>query len=199
MARLRVQKPQKSPKHGATSVPLSGRQVNPVNILLRFSSGFPWPANLIHHFTLIPNPKCDLSLPLTSHDSSNFLYQVQGGGAAGPVLIQTISAPVRLFSFTDMAIGRYGTAIWIDTEADSYFGSGMHGQRIAGCPILLEMEHVEDGNEMYLYDNVTRTSLGASDFRQCSGDEWTKIALDEENAMVVVGGKSGDVLVLEYL
>ncbi|OBZ73695.1 hypothetical protein A0H81_06257 [Grifola frondosa] len=54
--------------------------------------------------------------------------------ADGPFIVHSIPSPIRLFTPSDMVLGRYGTALWIDAATDETTPSqaGDHGQRIVG-------------------------------------------------------------------
>ncbi|KAF8075169.1 hypothetical protein FPV67DRAFT_1727793, partial [Lyophyllum atratum] len=158
----------------------------PINILLRFGSRLPWPVNLIHHFMLHPELSFDSSRPITA---SNVPYD------AVPVLRRQIGSPVRLFSSYHMAVGSRGTAVWIDNHTEDYFGRGDCGQRLAGSlPVVAKVEDREwDDDSMEI-----ESSMESSVFSYCENDEWTRVAVDEEEGRIAVGYLDGSIVVHEY-
>ncbi|KAK0489345.1 hypothetical protein IW261DRAFT_1589449 [Armillaria novae-zelandiae] len=144
------------------------RGPQPISILVRFASSFPWPTNMLNHFVIYPNPP-------GSHSLYNFI----------PIQVQTISAPLRLFGLSDMAIGEYNTLIWLDTDTESYFLQAASGQRLAGCVLGAVNE-----------DQVVYTNASAV-YNIHEGNSWTRVALDERNGKIAIGTLDGRILVLE--
>ncbi|CAK5273814.1 unnamed protein product [Mycena citricolor] len=96
----------------------------PVDLLVRFSSLFPWPVNALHHYHL---------------DSPRLLPTAY---VAQPTLTRTLASPVRLFARFDMCLGPFGTALWMDSHTEDYFDHAIEGQRLAGTLIS---HHVTEG------------------------------------------------------
>ncbi|KZT25346.1 hypothetical protein NEOLEDRAFT_1133717 [Neolentinus lepideus HHB14362 ss-1] len=132
-----------------------------MHLFMRFDSWFPWPVNLLHHFVLYPNPSYvptphptltsnsspespTSDSPLSPNESArthvvfpsslNPLTDLPYLAAAHqiPTLVSSISSTVRLFAPSDMVLGEWGTALWLDTQTDMWGVSGELGQRIAG-------------------------------------------------------------------
>lgn len=144
------------------------RGPQPISILVRFASSFPWPTNMLNHFIIYPNPP-------GSHSLYNFT----------PIQVQTISAPLRLFGLSDMAIGEYNTLIWLDTETESYFLQASSGQRLAGCVLGAINE------DQVVYANASAV------YNVHEGNSWTRVTLDERNGKIAIGTLDGRILVLE--
>ncbi|KAK0466779.1 uncharacterized protein EV420DRAFT_648054 [Desarmillaria tabescens] len=144
------------------------RGPQPISVLIRFASSFPWPTNMLNHFVIYPNPP-------GSHSLYDFI----------PIQVQTISAPLRLFALSDMAIGEHNTAVWLDTDTESYFLQASSGQRLAGC-ILSAVNH---GQVMY---------MNASSVYNVHEDaSWTRVTLDERNSKIAIGTLDGRIIILE--
>ncbi|KAK0239325.1 hypothetical protein EDD85DRAFT_538856 [Armillaria nabsnona] len=140
----------------------------PISVLVRFASSFPWPTNMLNHFVIYPNPP-------GSHSLYNFT----------PIQVQTISAPLRLFALSDMAIGEYNTAVWLDTDTESYFLQASSGQRLAGCVLGAVNE-----------DQVVYTNASAV-YNIHEGTSWTRVTLDERNGKLAIGTLDGKIIILE--
>ncbi|KAI0675559.1 hypothetical protein C8Q78DRAFT_1005131 [Trametes maxima] len=102
-----------------------------IDILIRFDTWFPWPVNILHHFALAPNPAYTPSAFAPS-DPSTFPYLLSD--TDGPFMVHSIPSPLRIFTPSDMVLGAYGTAIWLDAAADATTPAqaGDRGQRVAG-------------------------------------------------------------------
>ncbi|KAG6909365.1 hypothetical protein DXG01_000804 [Tephrocybe rancida] len=157
------------------------------NILIRFGSRLPWPVNLIHHFVLLPNIGYRGGEP---HSPNNVPYSTI------PVVRRLIGSPVRLFSKYHMAIGSHGTAVWIDSHTEDYFGRGDCGQRLAGSRPL-EILDVED-EDFYEDSNEMESSMDSSVFGYCEYDEWGRVAVDEEEGRIAIGHLNSTIVVHEY-
>ncbi|PBK69052.1 hypothetical protein ARMSODRAFT_886601, partial [Armillaria solidipes] len=129
---------------------------------------FPWPTNMLNHFVIYPNPP-------GSHSLYNFT----------PIQVQTISAPLRLFALSDMAIGEYNTVVWLDTDTESYFLQASSGQRLAGCVLSA----VNEGQVVYMNASAI--------YNIHEGTSWTRVTLDERNGKIAIGTLDGRVIVLE--
>lgn len=179
----------------------------PIDVLIRFDTWFPWPVNILHHYVLAPNPACT---------GTPYLHV---GGA--PAMAHSIPSPIRLFTPSDMVLGRRGTALWLDAQA--YEGgpaqAGDHGQRIAGRMLAAPSssfssaggpggsgggDAAEGGGEGG--DRVSpgwfgeeRAGGGAMVFHmQKEDDGWNRLALDEEEGRIAVGTVYGRVHLFEY-
>ncbi|EPQ56138.1 hypothetical protein GLOTRDRAFT_120772 [Gloeophyllum trabeum ATCC 11539] len=136
----------------------------PMHLFMRFDSWFPWPVNLLHHFVLYPNPSYAPSLPPsaspvfsdhppshlnmnqpnlpTSHALSTSSFNpltdlpYLATPDQTPTLVSSISSNVRLFAPSDMVLGEWGTALWLDTQTEAWGVSSELGQRIAGRVVV---------------------------------------------------------------
>lgn len=105
----------------------------PLSIAIRFDSYFPWPVNLMHHYVLPTHMFYDpVSLAkqlLAERDTAlelNPSFEVKDVLSPAhirpyvlpPLLEHTIPSAVRLFARSDLFMCRYGSLIWLDSEAD---------------------------------------------------------------------------------
>ncbi|KDQ61905.1 hypothetical protein JAAARDRAFT_172343 [Jaapia argillacea MUCL 33604] len=102
--------------------------LSPIHLFMRFDSWYPWPVNLLHHFILPPNPAYTSSA--TASTSPGLMESPYL--TSPPIAVKSISSTVRLFAPSDMVVGEWGTAVWLDTQTDGMGGDGELGQRIAG-------------------------------------------------------------------
>ncbi|KAF5386335.1 hypothetical protein D9757_006706 [Collybiopsis confluens] len=206
-----------------------------INILIRFSSLFPWPVNMLHHLVLYPDssylvppppsaendnnsesPTLTDTLTWRNINPNNLPYEFP------PVLSQMIVSPVRLFAITDMVLGPYGTAVWLDSHTEDFFYHGDVGQRLAGVvvtPSPPDSEAPEEGkrNDDEAGDEDrdaqdespdeshatagerTSTQMTATIvFGAHESDDWTKIAIDEGHGRVAVGAVNGEIMIDDY-
>lgn len=128
--------------HGPSTSSNASRRIrlDPINLFVRFDTWYPWPVNILHHFVLPPNPTYSPSAfshfshhPLPSPGDLPYLFS-SSANVFGPYMANSVASPMRLFTPSDMVLGKYGTALWIDaqTDANSPSQAGDHGQRIAG-------------------------------------------------------------------
>lgn len=131
---------------------------------------------MIHRFMLYPNADFDPSLPV---GKSNIPY-------AFPLTnVQAIGSPIRLLATYDMAVGSYGTIIYCDSHTEDYFGHSDFGQRLAGT-------RIPEGEEVSEIDRDT------SVFRVNERDDWTRVALQEEEGKMAIGHVDGRITILDY-
>ncbi|KAI5123476.1 hypothetical protein M0805_008846 [Coniferiporia weirii] len=83
----------------------------PLSLAVRFDSYFPWPVNLLHHYVL-QVPLLDGTVPVPAPEP----MLTQAPYALPPVLTDTIPSTVRLFGHSVLALGRFGTLLWTDSE-----------------------------------------------------------------------------------
>ncbi|KAG6849616.1 hypothetical protein H0H93_006900 [Arthromyces matolae] len=160
------------------------------NILVRFGSRLPWPVNLLHHFVLLPNAGFDPNLPVSPN---NIPY------SDTVVMRRSIGAPIRLFAKYHMGIGSRGTAIWIDSHTEDYFGRGDLGQRLAGssarrtgdAEVDQSLQQDEGPTEM-------ESSVDSAVFGYNENELWTRVAVEEEMGRVAVGFLDGNIEIREY-
>ncbi|TFK39744.1 hypothetical protein BDQ12DRAFT_681142 [Crucibulum laeve] len=103
---------------------------------------------------------------------------------------QTIASPVRLFATSDIALGTFGTAVWIDSHTEDHFGHSDRGQRLAGKYFPLVTEDDEEP--------VDTTTVAASLYALDENDGWTRVTLDEEEGKIAVGCIDGRILIYDY-
>ncbi|THU88749.1 hypothetical protein K435DRAFT_729642 [Dendrothele bispora CBS 962.96] len=176
----------------------SHSQVYPIHILIRYSSFFPWPVNLIHHYTLFPNRAYDPNGLGTSSDTvsaTNLPYHVN------PVLCHTISSPVRLFSISDMAIGRYGTALWVDSHTEDHFYQAEKGQRLAGrkLPALVNWDSTHSHDQPPGSQDQNKDVSASMVFGFNEKDDWNRVAVDDKEGCIAVGTIDGRIIIDTYI
>ncbi|KAL4266682.1 F-box domain-containing protein [Pleurotus pulmonarius] len=157
------------------------KSLPPIYILARFGSWFPWPVNILHHIQLTPNPAYGDSLVVSQ---TNLPYLMP------PAIMQTIASPIRLFSITHMVLGKYGSAVWIDTHTEDYYAPDC-GQRLAGyC-----LKHVPDdigGSE------IQQTTVASTMFDLNEQDTWVRLAIDEAEGRLAAGHSNGKITIYDY-
>jgi hypothetical protein len=154
-----------------------------VNILIRFASVYPWPINLIHHYELRANVFYSPDVPKTEHILPYHFPPTQR---------QMIASPIRLFAVSDMVIGPYGTAMWLDSHTEDFYGHSDRGQRLAGK----HMHAIED-QEVIISEQPTST-VADSVFAIHEDDNWVRLAMNEDEGQVAVGRSDGKILVFDY-
>lgn len=160
----------------------------PINILIRFGSLFPWPINLLHHYELRPN---------TFYVQSNSISEENLPFQFPPILRQTFGSPVRLFAPTDLVLGSCGSAMWIDSHTEDYFGHSNCGQRLAGKYSSGLMAEDHEDEEATLSDQLASTAA-TSVYRVHEADSWVRLALDECEGRVAIGHVHGEISILGY-
>jgi len=157
------------------------RRPCPINLFIRFGSIYPWPVNILHHFVLTPNPAYVLGRETSLY---NLPYLSE------PTPVQTIGSPVRLFGPSAVALGKYGTALWLDSHTEDWLGPSDRGQRLAGKLVAV----VEEPSSVCLQESSNASMV----FRVREDDMWNKIAMDEESGRIAVGYVDGSITLLEY-
>jgi hypothetical protein len=104
--------------------------------------------------------------------------------------MQTIGSPVRLFGPSAVALGKYGTALWLDSHTEDWLGPSDRGQRLAGMLVDVAGE----SSPVNWHDNSKASMV----FRVREDDQWNKIAMDEESGRVAVGYVNGSITLFEY-
>lgn len=94
-----------------------------------------------------------------------------------------------------MVMGPFGTALWIDSHTEGYFGHSDRGQRLAGkfSPSL----NSEETTGLELVDQVASTAA-TSVYEISENDSWVRLALDEIEGKIALGGVDGQISVLEF-
>ncbi|KAF8547779.1 hypothetical protein OG21DRAFT_1424220 [Imleria badia] len=162
----------------------------PIHLLVRFGSIYPWPVNVLHHYRLLPNPGYIL---LTTE--YNLPYDPR------PCPTDTIGSPIRLFGQSAMALGRYGTVLWLDNHTEEWMGPSVRGQRLAGRVVKEVGDRGRCGSEGGTTD-AEPTATNASDASMLFGvrddDAWTRVAMEEEAGRIALGHGDGAITLLEY-
>lgn len=105
---------------------------------------------------------------------------------------------MRLHATSDLAIGPYGTAVWIDSHTEDYFFHADRGQRLAGKFTPSRYFGAEEDEEVELSDQIA-TAAATSVYSYHEEDSWVKIALDEEEGRIFLGRDDGLITILEYV
>ncbi|RDX54063.1 hypothetical protein OH76DRAFT_1373978 [Lentinus brumalis] len=158
-----------------------------IDILMRFDTWYPWPVNLLHHFTLPANPSFSHST-FDITDSSTFPYLTSSRDS--PFIVHQLASPVRLFTPSDMVLAPYGTALWLDASTDptTLSQAGDHGQRIASKVLTL--------TPLPRADQVSKAGEGPQDDQVSPGPavldpEWANAAIQESESGAVRAGEVG--------
>lgn len=172
-----------------------------INILLRYDSWYPWPVNTLHHYTLRPNPEYT-----GSGNDLPYLYSVQ----SKPIMETTITSNMRLFTPSDMTIGEYGTALWIDAQSDPDSPqAGDLGQRLAGqalSPNPSQEDRTDNLPGSLLLSSELEGKLDASNSYAAQPifqiwdtySEWAKVAVEEKEGRIALGSVEGRIHVMDY-
>ncbi|KAH7890969.1 hypothetical protein F5I97DRAFT_113044 [Phlebopus sp. FC_14] len=156
----------------------------PLNVFIRFASIYPWPVNILHHYVLAPNPMYVRDRETTQY---NLPYHIQ------PRAIQTIGSPVRLFGLSTLALGRYGTVLWLDNHTQDWLGPSELGQRLAG-----KMLDPLQGLVRAAPAEQIESSRASMVFCVSEDDTWNRVAMDEESGRIAIGYTNGAITLLEY-
>ncbi|KAI1790291.1 hypothetical protein LXA43DRAFT_1017343 [Ganoderma leucocontextum] len=196
-----------------------------IDLLMRFDTWFPWPVNILHHFVLPPNPSFSRSA-FSRTAPETLPYLCSPSSADEPLMAHAIPSPLRLFTPSDMVLGAYGTALWLDASTDATTPSqaGDRGQRIATkflTPTLVPFgvkagEGAQDDQvspgmvDPALMNAMTAMALdeqsetrmedrGVSVLHSQETHElWNRVAVNEEEGQVAVGYVDGRVSVYIY-
>ncbi|RPD53930.1 hypothetical protein L226DRAFT_616091 [Lentinus tigrinus ALCF2SS1-7] len=198
-----------------------------IDILMRFDTWYPWPVNLLHHFTLPVNPAFSHST-FDPTEPSTFPYLASPTDS--PFIVHQLASPVRLFTPSDMVLAPYGTALWLDASTDptTLSQAGDHGQRIASKVLTLmplpkpragldssQDDHVSPGLGSGGMDPELASAIALeSDSQTARAGEagrhvsvlhvqethelWSRLAVNEEEGQVAVGYVDGRVSVYSY-
>jgi len=95
-----------------------------------------------------------------------------------------------------MVVSPHGTAMWLDSHTEDYFGQSDRGQRLAGS---ITLAHDRDLHQAHQETTgAVETTLESSVFRYNEGDDWNCLAVDEDEGKVAIGCNNGTILLLEY-
>lgn len=105
-----------------------------------------------------------------------------------------------------MALGPYGTAVWIDSHTEDHFGHAEQGQRLAARMTGIFSNQREGGGrvegqeeeEQEISDQIA-TTMAATVMSYNEVDTWVKLAIDEEEGKVALGHREGEITLLSYV
>jgi hypothetical protein len=158
----------------------------PINILVRYASLFPWPVNALHHYVL---PCDEVYDPRNDIDVYNKPYLPEA------ILIRTFASPIRLFARSDMVLGSYGTALWIDSHTEDYFDHAVEGQRLAGTLFTA----IESSGEVVALNDQGAAATASMVYHVREDDGWVRIAIEEEEGKIAVGTSTAEITIFEYI
>ncbi|KAL1733667.1 hypothetical protein EV714DRAFT_269627 [Schizophyllum commune] len=140
----------------------------PFHIFLRFSSFLPWPVNMLHHYLLSPSTEPDTpAYPLP------------------PRAVVSIPSHVRLFSVSDMALGTYGAAVWIDSATEDEDT----GKRLAGTILQEPSTKEPEGHaQVMTFDKTSSRET----------EPWLHVEVDDEEGRIAVAS-FGQFELYEYI
>jgi hypothetical protein len=156
----------------------------PINILVRFAATSPRGLN---HLILHPN---EMYSPTDPVDRHNIPYLMP------PVPVHYIPAPVRPLTVCPMVMGRYGTALWIDSNTEIRFGKGGVGQRVAGIVLArpaAKAAPLGQSREGYMPLGRAPTVFGYKE-----DNDWVRLAMDEEEGRIAVASSNGVITLIRY-
>ncbi|KAF7985774.1 hypothetical protein HWV62_389 [Athelia sp. TMB] len=162
----------------------------PIDLLIRFG------INIVHHFVLPVNLHYQPSWPVTA---INLPY------LPPPQLMQSLSSPIRLFSQADIALGPYGTALFIDSNQDE--SQSDLAQRLAGQMLTRLGKHSDDNDSAIqgaasaqeLVPDEPVSGFPSMVFLIREHDNWTRLAMDEQAGKVAFARMNADLELLEYV
>lgn len=178
--------------HGPVST-ADHRSRSLLNLVLSSSSFHA--VNIVHHFVLRVNSDYQPSLPVTA---INIPYLIT------PQLMQSLSSPIRLFFWADMALGPYGTALIIDSNQDE--SQNDLAQRLAGQMLCRLGNGSGSDDDMLLAtsSNAVVSEEPVNGFPSMAflvrdQDTWTRVTMDEQAGKVAFARVDGGVELLEYI
>lgn len=194
---------------------------SPITIFIRFDSWYPWPVNILHQYILPPNSAFDPTTyvrpqPGTPVKELPYLHSSSSFGSLKPYVATSISSPVRVFTPSDMTIGAYRTALWLDAQTDmAPSQAGDRGQRIAGRVLRYVPPPAEERTnprhavdlQVQLTEGETSNVAGYGDEQlgremlfhlQEESEEWGRIALSDDEGKMAISCVDGRILVYDY-
>ena len=178
--------------------PSSSLLAPPIHLLVRFENIHPWPVNVLNHYHLLPNP----TYHTAGRPSSGGPTTPSSSPPSPPVTTEynlpydprprvarsmTVGLPGGMFGQSAMALGRYGTALWLDSHTSEWPSD--NGQRLAGWVARF-------GGE--LDAALTPTSDVSMVFGVRRDEAWARIAMEEEAGRIALGHTNGAITLLEY-
>lgn len=110
-----------------------------------------------------------------------------------PKLVQSIASPIRLFASSHVTLGPYGTALFIDSHTEDYFGHGDHGQRLAGEILSHGPTDSTEETDYHVPSGMASVIFGVRE-----NDIWNRVAMDEEAGRIAVGSIDGTVRLFDF-
>lgn len=96
-----------------------------------------------------------------------------------------------------MVLGSCGSALWIDSHTEDYFGHSDCGQRLAGRYSSGLMSGDDEDEEATLSDQLASTAA-TSIYRFQEANSWVRLTLDECEGRVAIGHVDGEISILGY-
>ena len=111
----------------------------------------------------------------------------------------TIGSPwtVSLFGQSAIALGRYGTALWLDNHTEEWLWPSERGQRLAGWVARFDGD-AATATATDAEPTVPESSGASMVFCARDDDAWTRIAMEEEAGRIALGHTDGTITLLEY-
>jgi hypothetical protein len=177
-----------------------------LHLLLRFDSYLPWPVNMLHHMVLLPArsaPASYFPAPTPAGDEEWTYSPVPATRGAWP-------SHIALFARADMAFGRAGLAVWLDSDADG------PGQRVAARRLYASgsadtpgeeaTPHAPPGSVPLATPAAEHPTEAPGEGALCvlaerggdGGDDWVRVALCEEEGVVALLAVNGSIRVRMY-
>jgi hypothetical protein len=150
-----------------------------INLLIRYKDHpMPWPTNTLHYCAFQPNPTYT---PTQEISPRNLPY------LRPPTEPLVLPAPLRMFAKWHMAMGEYGTVVWIDTHTEDQFGPTVsEAQRLVGALVRTSSRSPQNG-------------LMAEMFHGISGrGSWRQIAVNEQEGQIAIGHANGTTSIFSY-
>lgn len=99
-----------------------------------------------------------------------------------------------------MALGPYGTAVWIDSHTEDFYHQGDVGQRLAGLMLNPVVDERQDAHiDGQAADQNTQTAGATIVFGVHETDDWNRVAIDEEGGRIAVGSVNGEIMIDDYV
>lgn len=92
-----------------------------------------------------------------------------------------------------MAIGSYGTGVWIDNHVEDYVKPPFGGQRLAARALRDSRNDADD-----LADQVINSTMASTVYDVHQDNTWIRLAVDEEEGRIAVGTLDGQIIISEY-
>lgn len=207
--------------HNQFFPPTAHRPPPSIYIFLRFGSIFPWPVNILHTYVLPSNPSFDLNSGVNQCAAADHTLPYLPAGpepdALKPYLLTSINSPVRIFTPSDTVMSAYGTVLWMDaqTEQSAAGQAADRGQRVAGRLLDFGRRPEKMGPQApprhavdLVADNTgppnheSQGSYGVNEMLfhvQELAEDWARVAMCEEEGVIVLGTAKGKISAYWYI